>query len=189
MPTAGTDALERLVRPYGALDRATRWVAFIGLVGLVVVSMVIVLDIVLRGVFNHPIEGLEEMTKFVFAVVIACCFPAGLIQGQNVAIRFLGSGLGAKATNWLEVLGAACTLVFFVFLSWRLVIFTAAEAADAHYTQTLQLPTAPFWVVITAILCTSVPVQIAVLAVRVKRAVRGETHAPEEPDSGHPTTL
>ena len=189
MPQVETDVFERLVRPYGTLDRATRWIAFVGLVGLVIVSMVIVLDIVMRGVFSHPLEGLEEITKFVFAIVIASCFPAGLVQGQNVAIRFLGSGLGPKAANWLEVLASACTLLFFVFLSWRLVIFTAAEAADDHYTQTLQLPTAPFWIIITAILCTSLPVQAAVLAVHLKRAVKGETRVPDEPDPGHPTTL
>ena len=112
MPQVETDVFERLVRPYGTLDRATRWIAFVGLVGLVIVSMVIVLDIVMRGVFSHPLEGLEEITKFVFAIVIASCFPAGLVQGQNVAIRFLGSGLGPKAANWLEVLASACTLLF-----------------------------------------------------------------------------
>ena len=31
------------------------------------------------------------------AVIIATCFPAGLIQGRNITIRFLGRGLGQRA--------------------------------------------------------------------------------------------
>jgi len=169
-----TAGVERLVRPGGPLDRFTRWVAFIGLIGLLLIALVIVGDILMRFLFNSPIEGLEDISKFTFAVVVATCFPAGLIQGHNVAIRFLGRGLGPRAFNWLETFGALCTLVFFGFLAWRFGAFTMEEAANHRVTQTLELQTAPYWGAITLIIAISVPVQIVVAAAWARRAYRGK---------------
>lgn len=172
-------ALERLVAPAGWLDRATRWIAFVGLIGLLVVTLFIVADIVLRGVFDRPIEGLEDVTRFSFAIVVAACYPAGLIQGHNVAIRFLGRALGPKPAGWLEAFAAACTFAFFGLIAWSFVLVTIDDAVHHRFTQTLHLPRAPFWVAITALVCVTVPLQLAIVALWVKRIARGEGAAPE----------
>ena len=169
-----TGGLEGWVRPGGRLDRATRWVAFVGLIGLLIVTGFILTDIVLRGVFDSPIHGLEDVAKFSFGVAVAACLPAGLIQGHNVAIRFLGKALGPKPSTWLEAFGALCTLAFFFLIAWRFAAFTIDEVANARYTPTLHLPSGPFWTLIGVIVCLTVPVQVAVAAVWLKRLVRGE---------------
>jgi len=168
----------RLVRLGGPLDRATRWIAFIGVAALVLIALVIVTDIVLRYVFDKPMEGLEDISRFTFAIVVATCFPAGLLQGHNVTIRFLGKALGSGRAAWLDAFGAACTLVFFVFLAWRFGVFALDEARHHRYTQTLEVPTAPFWSVITLIVAVAVPVQVAVAAAWFQRC---KSHA--EPES------
>lgn len=174
MARPGYSVLEGLVRPDGPLDHVTRWVALIGLIGLLGITLVIVADVILRGLFNRPIEGLEDIAKFTFAIVVASCFPAGLIQGHNVAIRFLGKGLGDKPTTWLETFAAFCTLVFFLLLAWQFAVFTLDEMAHNRYTQTLQLPTPPFWWVVTGIIAITVPIQLVVLALWIKRTLKGE---------------
>jgi len=179
MAQSESDRAVRLVRPGGSVDRFTRWIAFIGVALLLLIALVIVADIVLRYVFDRPIEGLEDISRFTFAIAVATCFPAGLLQGHNVTIRFLGKALGSKPSAWLEVFGSACTLVFFVFLAWRFGVFAVDEARHHRYTQTLELPTAPFWSVITLIVAIAVPVQVAVSAGWFQRCKTGA-----EPDAG-----
>ncbi len=174
------DTLERWVAPGGWLDRTTRWVAFVGLIGLMIATLFILADIVLRGVFDSPIEGLEDVTRFAFAIVVATCYPAGLIQGHNVAIRFLGKALGPRPNAWLETFAAACTFVFFGLIAWSFVLVTVDDAVHHRFTQTLQLPRAPFWVVISALVCLAVPLQLTIIALWLTRIARG---AP--PPAGH----
>lgn len=164
---------ESWVAPGGWADRATRWIAFIGLVGLLIITGFILVDIILRAVFDSPIDGLEDIAKFTFGVGVAACFPAGLIQGRNVAIRFLGEAVGAKRATWLETFGALCTLVFFFLIAWQLVAFTLDEIRHHRYTPTLNIATGPFWALIAVLVCLTVPVQIVVLAVWLKRLLRG----------------
>jgi TRAP-type transport system small permease protein len=165
---------ESWVAPGGWVDRATRWIAFIGLIGLLIITGFILVDIVLRAFFDRPIDGLEDIAKFTFGVGVAACFPAGLIQGRNVAIRFLGEAVGAKRATWLETFGALCTLAFFFLIAWRLVVFTLDEIRHHRYTPTLHITTGPFWSLIALLVCLTVPVQLMVLAVWVKRLLRGE---------------
>ena len=177
------EGFERWVLPGGWADRATRWIAFIGLIGLLIITGFIVVDIVMRALFNAPIDGLEDIAKFTFGVGVAACFPAGLIQGHNVSIRFLGKAVGRKRTTWLEAFGAVCTMVFFFLIAWRYVVFTLDEFANHRYTPTLHIATAPFWTLIAVIVCLTVPVQIVVLVLWFKRVIRGEA-APEIGDEG-----
>ena len=79
--------MEKLLDPGAWLDRFTRRVAFIGLVGLLAVAIATMVDVLLRWLFNSPIEGYEDVSQLLFAVIIAACFPAGLIQGRNITIR------------------------------------------------------------------------------------------------------
>ena len=181
---AGRGALDRLVAPGAWLDRATRWIAFIGLIGLMIATLFILADIVLRGVFDSPIEGLEDVTRFSFAIVVAACYPAGLIQGHNIAIRFLGKALGPRPSSWLEAFGAACTFVFFGLIGWSVVLITIDDWVNHHYTQTLHLPSAPFWVVISALVCLTVPLQLVIVALWLKRVANGEAAPPSQHGEG-----
>jgi TRAP-type C4-dicarboxylate transport system permease small subunit len=174
-------SLEPLVVRNGWADRATRWIMAVGFTALIGVALLTMTDVLLRWLFNSPLEGLEDLNRYTFAIVIATCFPAGLIQGHNVTIRFLGPMLGKRATLWLEVLGALSTLVFFALLVWRFAVFSRDEAAAGRFTLTLEMATAPWWWSVTAMIAIAVLVQCLISIVRIDRAMAGrpdpEQHA------------
>ena len=91
-------------------DPPTRWIAFLGFFGLLIAAAITVTDALLRGLFSAPLYDWADLNQLVYAIVIVACFPAGLLQGHNITIRFLGSALGTRATYWLEVFGALLTL-------------------------------------------------------------------------------
>lgn len=162
------------------VGRGTNLVAMIGATGILVVSITILLDILLRVIFNSPLEGLGDITKFTFAVVIASFYPVGLVAGHNVTIRFLGKALGERAGLWLEVFGAIITFTVVILLAWKVFGFTAIVTRDGLATLTLELPQAPWWWAVSGIFILCLPVQLFVLFDRLYQAVTGRAAPADE---------
>lgn len=165
--------MDRLLEPGAWFDRFTRRVAFIGLAGLLIVAVVTMIDVLLRWLFNSPIEGYEDITQLLFAIIVAACFPAGLLQGRNITIRFLGRALGQRATLCLEALGAIATFFFFAVVAWQVAGFAIDEMANGRYTQTLEIATGPWWLVVAVILLMCVPVQLVIMLAKTGAAITG----------------
>lgn len=162
------DDLSRRIDPW------TRWAALLGFLLLIAAACTTVISAFMRWSFNMPIEGWDDLSHLVYAVVIVACFPAGLLQGHNVTIRFLGSALGRRATHWLEWFGALATLVFFALLAWQFVVLTLEFHSNGDTTMTAQIITWPWWTVVTIIVIGCVPVQAIVLLGHTRRALSGD---------------
>lgn len=157
----------------GILDTLTRRVAVLGFMGLVAMALLTLTDVLLRWTHLPRIPGFGDYGEVVFAVVIATCFPAGLLQGHNITIRFLGRAVGRKGAAWLEMIGALATLLFFTLLVWQFVIYTIDLAANTRTTRTLELPLAPWWWITTAVISLTIPVQGLIVVERAIAAFTG----------------
>ncbi|TDI59635.1 MAG: TRAP transporter small permease [Alphaproteobacteria bacterium] len=154
-------------------DPPTRWIAFLGFFGLLIAAAITVTDALLRSLFSAPLYDWADLNQLVYAIVIVACFPAGLLQGHNITIRFLGSALGTRATNWLEAFGALLTLIFFAFIAWQFVDLTIELQQTNDTTMTVKFITWPWWTVATLIIFLCVPIQAVVLYGQLHRAVTG----------------
>ena len=155
-------------------DSSTRWIAFLGFFALLVSAAVTMADALMRSVFNAPLYGWMDLSQLVYAVVIVACFPAGLLQGHNITIRFLGSALGPRWTHWLDVFGALLTLIFFVLVAWQFVVLTGELRDTNDTTMTIKFITWPWWAVATLIVIVCVPIQAVVLRGQFRRAMTGQ---------------
>lgn len=155
-------------------DAVTRWAAFLGFLLLLIVAGATVVDVLLRWLFQSPIEGLDDISHLAFAVIIVACFPAGLLQGHNITIRFLGKVVGKRGDHWLEVFGALLTFIFFAMVAWQMVVHTGQARSSGDTTMTVEAVTWPWWLVATVIIILCVPVQMAVLTGHWRRAVTGD---------------
>lgn len=169
------NALDRQERQ---LDRWTRRIATIGFTGLAILALLTMFDALMRWMWLPRIPGFSDIGEVIFAIAIATCFPAGLLRANNVDIRFLGSGLGPRAAQWLESFGALVTLAFFAMLAWQFVLLTADYQANTRVTQTIEMPIAPWWWLTTAIMLLCVPVQVWVCADRLIGALTGRQREP-----------
>ena len=156
-----------------ALELPVRRIALIGCAGLIVIAVLTVLDVLLRWLFGLPIDGVDDLTQLALAVIIAAAVPAGLLQGHNVTIRFLGKGLGERPAYWLEAFGSLLSLIFFVLLFWQFVVLVIEHKTTNYTTMTAQFVTWPWWAVASVLVFTCLPVQVIVLLGDIRRAVRG----------------
>lgn len=168
------DAAERFLR------LTTRWIAMIGLVCLVGLTLATIADVLMRWLFNSPIEGVHDLYSLMVAVVVGTFFPVALIERHHITITFLGSAMGTRVNSWLNTLSNVALLLFLVLLSWQLIRYVGELRETGETTWILQWPIAPWWTVTTAVIIYCVPVQ---LLVTLKDAVSpsaapGHGHAP-----------
>jgi len=151
-------ALERLTL------NATRALSVVGLIALMGLAAMTLADGLLRWLANRPIEGVRDLGGLAIAVAIACCIPVGLIERGNIAIR-LGGTLHAMVGKILDAIAALAVAAVLAAAAWQFWIY-AAKLARAHETTfVLQIPIAPFWFGVDAILWCAVLVQ-AIVALR-----------------------
>ena len=160
------------------LDSWTRWIATIGFAGLAILAALTMFGSMMRWFLLPRIPGFSDVGEVIFAIVIATCFPAGLLRSNNITIKILGSGLGPAAHRWLDVFGSLMTLAFFAMLAWQFVVITADYQVNTRVTETIELPIAPWWWITTTIMLLCVPIQIWVLADRFLGALHGKTREP-----------
>ena len=156
-----------------SLHRWTRLIAIAGFTGLVVMALLTLYDGSARWLGLPRLSGFSDFGQVVYAIVISTCFPAGLLQGHNITIRFAGRAAGPRAAAWLETVGAAATLAFFALLVWQFFYLTLDLQANNRTTRTIEMPLAPWWWITPGIMALCVPVQAWVLLSRLDDAIRG----------------
>ena len=165
--SAGTAALA------ARLDRITQTVALIGFCGLVVMALLIFYDGSARYLDLPRVAGFSDYGEVVFPIVIASCFPAGLLRQTNITVRFLGKVGGRRVNAVLEAFAALLTLAFFAVLVWQFIELTANYGAGGRTTRTIGIPLAPWWWLVTAIMALCVPVQAFVAYAWTRAAIIG----------------
>lgn len=144
------------------LDRITQTLAIIGFCGLVVMALLIFYDGTARTVGLPRISGFSDYGEVIFPLVIASCFPAGLLRQTNVTVRVIGAIAGPRANAAFELFAALVTLAFFGVLVWQFVELTAKYGAAGRTTRTIDIALAPWWWGTTAIMALCLPVQVYV---------------------------
>jgi TRAP-type transport system small permease protein len=156
-----------------ALERitlnATRALSVVGLIALMGLAAMTLADGLMRWLANRPIEGVRDLGGLAIAVAIACCIPVGLVERSNIAIR-LGGALHPRLGKILDALAALAVSAILAVAAWQFWIYAAKMARAKETTFVLQIPTAPFWLGVDAILWIAVIVQLIVAARDCARA-------------------
>lgn len=159
------------------LDGITQAIALIGFLGLALMALLTFYDGSARYLGMPRLSGFTDVGELVFPLVIASCFPAGLLRSSHITVRLLGQAAGRHFNAWLEFLSNLVTLLFFSLIAWQL-ISTAMVYADAgRTTHTIELALAPWWWIVALVMLICVPTQafvvIAWLVAALKRIPSG----------------
>jgi TRAP-type transport system small permease protein len=152
---------------------AARLAALAGLFGLLLVVAITIADIAMRSLFSAPIEGVFDVSQLLMLFTIGSCFPATLAGQHNLTIKLFGTFLPARLHQWFDTLGALLLLAVWSVVTWEMAQFTIDQWRSGVTTQHLHWPVAPWWSFCTAMIAVGVPIQLAVLAMHIERAVRG----------------
>jgi tripartite ATP-independent transporter DctM subunit len=168
--------LERLER---RCVLATRPVAFLGVIGMLVAAGATVVDVLLRWLANSGITALNEIVALSFAVAVSACIPSGLSQGVNLTVDLLQERFTRRAAAWLQAIGALALCVFFALLAWRVWVY--AGTLKGNTTVIRGWPMSPFFYTAAVLLGVGTLVQALVTANRIRVALSAPKSASRSP--------
>ncbi|MEQ8370026.1 MAG: TRAP transporter small permease [Alphaproteobacteria bacterium] len=152
-----------------SVARATRVIALVGLLGLLVIAGATIIDVLMRWLFNAPLDGLSDIGELVIVLMVAACFPAAIAGRHHITIRFLGKVSGVRGREVLDMFGQLMTLAFFTVTAWQLVDYVVDLMGNGQTTWLIGLPLWPSWTVAALLIVLCVPVQLVIVAGQVVR--------------------
>ena len=147
---------------------ATHRIALVGFTGLVLIALLTFYDGAARYLDLPRVSGFSDFGELLFPIIIASCFPALLIQQKNLTIRVLARVTGDGAARWADLAAAVAVLIFFTLLGLQFMQMTLDFHSAGRTTATIEIPTALFWMIATAILWLCVPIQLLVVLSRLR---------------------
>ncbi|CUH63086.1 TRAP-type C4-dicarboxylate transport system, small permease component [Thalassovita gelatinovora] len=156
--------MQRLERQFLLISRGA---AMIGVLFLLMISGLSVVDIITREISGQPIRGAGDIAHLLTILIIAACFPAGLLERRQIKVTFLGAILPRAANRALEVFGALMTGLMFLAIAYYVTLHAQRVSASHEYTMVLNLPIAPWWWVATACFWVCVPAQLFVTVAEI----------------------
>ena len=85
--------LQRVIRP------VSMNLVYIGAAFVLAMAIIVVIDILLRLLFNRPINGVIELETFMLAVVCFLALGYSMFQGSHVSVDLFYRGYKIKCVN------------------------------------------------------------------------------------------
>jgi TRAP-type C4-dicarboxylate transport system permease small subunit len=166
-------------------NSVARLCAVSGMLALVAFILMTNVDVLMRWLFNHPINGVADVGPLVVAIVTAAFFPIALTERYHVSMGLLGGVLGPRARLWLDAFAALVTWVFFILLAWQIARYTGELQRLGETTWVVQIPVAPWWSVVSVFMVVCAVVQLVVVVAEILRARDQRAGKEERPARSH----
>lgn len=133
--------LDKIERYNRRLSNWFEWLAFLGLLVMMVVTCV---DVVGAKLFRWPLPGSLDIVMLVQTVAIAFGASMALILGRHIQVEFfvklMPRRLAAVVNSVILILG----LVLFMVIVWRLAALGYLLQTSGDYSATVHIPYYPF---------------------------------------------
>ncbi len=127
-----------------ALEKAGRWLAFlpsvVAAMALFALMVMTFFDVILRSVFNDPVESATEMTRLFMAITVFSSLPVISWRGEHIVVDLLDPFFGPSLAR---VRDAMVNLVCGIVLFWpALRVWQLAGRARTYgdVTEYLNIP-------------------------------------------------
>ncbi len=140
-------------RAVGAVDRAARWYAVLGGVAVIALVAITAVAVFFRYVVNDPIFGIDDISRLVLLVIVACALPYGGRTGAHVSVDVLGMIGGRAVTRWTDVVVRILGLIIASFAVYALVRQGLCGVRCGHFSANLAIPYLPFYMLLALGVC------------------------------------
>jgi TRAP-type C4-dicarboxylate transport system permease small subunit len=139
--------MKNIVKTVDVIAQVLNWVSLVCFAGIM---FFIVVDVLLRFIFNSPILGSFEIVERLMFCGVFCSFAFAQTTGTHIHITMIVSKVPKKIGLLIFGLGNLLSTAICIVLC-HAVIQQAMLEVEKHYTTAiLKIPTAPFYYVVIA---------------------------------------
>lgn len=124
------------------LDRFLRLLALVSGAILLLLMGFIVVDVVLRYVFNAPFSSSKEITEFAMALIVFLALAYCGWTGGHIAVDLFEKWLDRPGLRWLPSVLCFVGALLFAVIAWRAMLETIATLPQV--SNMLRMPHFPF---------------------------------------------
>ena len=134
------------------IEPISTYLAYICAAFAMAMGFLVVIDIIMRFLFNKPIDGIIELETFMLAVLCFLSLAYTMIKGGHVSVDIFSSKLKGKFKLFLSGLFPLFGVFVFGVIAWQYVLKTTNSINLGEYSDVLNWPLWPFYA-ITALGC------------------------------------
>ncbi|WP_272699369.1 TRAP transporter small permease [Desulfovibrio sp. Fe33] len=118
-------------------EKTMRIIAAASLVGMAAMTG---MDVFLRGAFNTPIFGCEEIVAILGVIAVGFALPYAHYQKSHIGVEILVRRLPKRVRDLLELLTNLATLFLVAVVTWRMFLYAGTLAESGEVSMNLELP-------------------------------------------------
>ncbi|WFS61909.1 TRAP transporter small permease [Pseudodesulfovibrio thermohalotolerans] len=118
-------------------EKIMRVIAAACLVGMAAMTG---MDVFLRGAFNTPIFGCEEIVAILGVIAVGFALPYAHYQKSHIGVEILVRRLPKRARDIFELLTNLATLFLMAIVTWRMFLYAGTLAKSGEVSMNLELP-------------------------------------------------
>jgi TRAP-type C4-dicarboxylate transport system permease small subunit len=130
------------------LEKAFFWfnrqASNLAMIVLMAMGLLVVVDVILRRLFNSPLSWTYEVIEVTLTVVVFFTLAYCAVQRGHISIDVLTSRLPPKSRAIVDVFGCFLGIVLFGFMAWCSIRSGIGELASHRVTGLLHIPIYPF---------------------------------------------
>ncbi|WP_319542017.1 TRAP transporter small permease [uncultured Pseudodesulfovibrio sp.] len=123
--------------PLGLTERVMRTIAATCLAGMAVMTGT---DVFLRGAFNTPVFGCEEIVSILGVIAVGFALPYTHYQKSHIGVEILVRRFSKKVRDRIKFTTDLATLVLVSVITWRMAIYAGTLAESGEVSMNLELP-------------------------------------------------
>jgi TRAP-type C4-dicarboxylate transport system permease small subunit len=138
-------------------------IAVAGLFVLLVLAVFTLFDGLLRAFANFPLDLVREVGDLVAAICGACCLPIALLHRNNITLRIFDKILPPMGVRIVDIFASLLVEIVMIAMACEFYLHSVKTMDAGDVTWLLNVPKAPFWFAVDAVLWVAVLVQTFVL--------------------------
>ena len=123
--------------PLDRLEVSMRTVAAICLFGMALLTGA---DVLLRGIYNTPIFGCEEIVAILGVVAVGFALPYAHYQKSHIGVEILVRRLPKRVRDTVGLITNLATLILVSIITWRMFLYAGTLATSGEVSMNLELP-------------------------------------------------
>lgn len=127
----------------GVVQRVNRLLHYAAGGVLIVLTMITVVNIVGRAMFNTPVPGTVEVTEMLMVLIVYLGFGYAEHQGDHISVDLLYERSGWKVRRVLTVVNGLVGFFVMGIVAWQLYQYAGVLSRGGYESSILQVPLAP----------------------------------------------
>ena len=156
----------------GAVNQVSRAAGIIAIVFLLTMMVFTVVDVLLRALFNAPISGSIELVEFCMVVAGFLGLAWCAVKRGHIKVEFVVNRLPPRAQVAVDTLTLVLALSVVPLVAWQAFVRAKEAFLDKSFSDYLEIPDFPFYIVFGLGFTLLVLVMLTLLAELIGKVVR-----------------